>query len=128
MTARDIVERLHGLGVDLSINGDRVRYAATLDAPPSDLMTALRTHKAAVLALLRSCPAYDHDTQRALSDWYGTRPKSDRLRMHRRGVALRNEDGLPFHIAHWLAIESERDNFNPRLKLRASATEGVRHE
>jgi hypothetical protein len=125
MTARDIIERLHGLGVDLSINGESVHYAATLDAPPADLLAALKSNKAAVLALLRSCPTYTHDEQLALSAFYCAQLRTDRLRIHRRGVALRNEDGLPFHVAQWLAIQSERDNFNPRVKLRASAPEGI---
>jgi hypothetical protein len=118
MTARDIIERLHGLGVDLSINGESVHYAATIDAPPADLLAALKTNKAAIIALLRSCPAYTHDEQRDLSDWYCGQSRTDRLRMRRRADALSNEDGIPHHVAVCLAIESER----------ASATEGVRHE
>jgi hypothetical protein len=122
MTARDIIERLHGLGVDLSTNGAGIHYAATIDAPPADLLAALKTNKAAIIALLRSCPVYDHDTQRALSDCYATRPKSERMRMYRSACLLRNEDGIPSHVAAWLAIECERDNFNPRMKIKQTET------
>lgn len=72
-----------------------------------------------------SCTAYDHDAQRALSDWYCTRTRSERLRMHRRAIALRNEDGVPSHIAAWLAVESERGDFNPRTKLRTCVDANV---
>ncbi len=117
MTARDIVERLHGDGVDLSIDGDQLDVKATLAPLKPDTVAELNRHKTAILSLLRSCPAYDHDTQLELCAWQSKRPRSERLRMHRRSIFLRNEDDIPFHIAFCLSIESERDDFNPRVML-----------
>jgi len=118
MNARNLIERAYGEGLDLTLAGDNIRFTSTLGPVPVDLLNAMREHKPEVLSLLRSLPTYDHETQRALSDWYCAQPRTDRLRMRRRADALSNEDGIPHHVAVCLAIESER----------ASATEGVRHE
>jgi hypothetical protein len=118
MNARDIVERAYGDGLDLSIVGNDLHAVATLAPPAPELLDALKAHKAEILSLLRSCPAYTHDEQRDLSDWYCGQSRTDRLRMRRRADALSNEDGIPHHVAVCLAIESER----------ASATEGIRNE
>ena len=115
-TARNLIELLHGLGVDLSTDGDQLRFVATLDPVKTDTLADLKKHKTEVLSLLRSLPTYPEDTQRDLSEYYCTRSRSERLRMHRRAEALRNEDGIPAHIAFCLSVESERDNSNPRTR------------
>lgn len=128
MTARNILERLHNDGLDVSIAGEDLRIVATLAPPATDLLNALRTHKDEILSLLRSCPTYDREAQLILTAWNCAQTKDTRRRVMRRAHLLRNEDGIPHHIALCLAIESEQGDFNPRLKLQASATEGIRRE
>lgn len=121
MDARTLIERLHGDGVSLSIDRDRLRFASRVDPNEMEILSELKRQKSSVMALLRSCPAYSEGEVQTLSDWYAAQDENTRVRITRRTDALRSEDGVPSHIALCLAIESERDDFNPRKKLRVPA-------
>lgn len=116
MNVRELIERAHADGVDLSIDGDQVRFKATLGPVKSDMLAELKARKAAVLSLLRSLPTYTHDQQFELSAWYVAQDRATRLRIMRRKNAMKTEDGIPEHIALPLAIDSEMRDFNPRMR------------
>ena len=52
MSAAELLTRARAAGVELILNGDRLRVRAP-QRPPDDLLEALRAHKAELLALLR---------------------------------------------------------------------------
>ncbi len=119
MTPRELLEALAWAGVDLSHDGDNLRFKATSGPVPPELFAALKANKAAVLALLRSLPVYTAEQHAELSAWYCIQDRATRVRITRRRDSLRDEDGVPDHVAFALATDCERTGFNPRLRLGA---------
>jgi hypothetical protein len=60
--AARLIERLHGRGVETVLEGEALRLRPSSAIPP-DLLAELRTHKAEVVALLRSIQQYESDPQ-----------------------------------------------------------------
>lgn len=64
--AARLIDQLHGCGVSAIVDGGTLRLRPA-SALPADLLTDLRTHKAAVIALLTvpadDIPHYEHDTE-----------------------------------------------------------------
>jgi hypothetical protein len=60
MSAQTILKQAANCGVQLTLDGDRMAFKATIK-PPADLLAAIREHKAAIAALLRSDPAPEPD-------------------------------------------------------------------
>ena len=106
--ARTILEKAYGLGLDLTTADGRLHIAATIEPPPPELIEALKDWKREVLALIESFPAYSMDQQRELSAWAASRPRPERLAMHRRGMAIRRDRGWPFHVAQFAAMDEWR--------------------
>ena len=102
ITPRDVLEKARGLGLILTAEGDKLHVQGAEPAP--ELIEAIRTHKAVVLALLASLPTFTAEQEKALCDWYSTRPRDERLMIHRRGVAIRRDRQYPFHVADLAAI------------------------
>jgi len=108
-TPRLILEKLHGLGLDVSATGDHVHLAGDA-APPPDLLDALREQKAGVLTLLDSMPVFSVDAVRRLISAYSAATRETRLQIHRRGMALRRDRQWPFYAADLAAIQ---EHFEP---------------
>ena len=107
MTTRDLLELIDGLGIDLTLSGNKIRFTATLDAMPPALMCTVKERKEAIIEALRTWPAPDAVESRELSDWYVSRPRAERVAIHTRAMAIR-ESGAPLHLAHPQAIREAR--------------------
>lgn len=106
MTPRDILEKAHGLGLTLVAEGDKLHVQGAEPAP--ELIEAIRQNKPAVIALLKTLPTFTAEQEKALCDWYSTRPREERLMIHLRGVAIRRDRQYPFHVADLEAIRERR--------------------
>ena len=122
MTPLDLIERAEACAAKMEPMGDLLRVRCSIGPLPPDVVAALQEGKAGVLSLLRSLPAYTEAESRALVDWCAAQEPDTIHHINRRAAALRAEDGVPMRIAGLLAIESERDDTNPRLKLAALYT------
>ena len=53
MNVADLLSDLHELGVELAVDGDRLRYSAPKGVLSEHLLTELAAHKSEILAFLR---------------------------------------------------------------------------
>ncbi len=108
MTTRQILETLYRLEITPSVKDGRLHLQGATEPPP-DLLDAIRTNKAATLALLGTLPTFTPEQERTLADWYCQQPRTRRLEIHRRGLAMRRDRQWPFHVADLAAMREAMD-------------------
>ena len=95
-TARNLLEKLHGIGAALWVDGADLHYKGEI---PPDVLDSLSRNKRDVIQLLNTMPVFTTQQERTLCDFYTSRPRAERLAMHRRGVELRRDRSWPFYVA-----------------------------
>ena len=83
MTASTLLDRLHRRGVRFRIDGDRLRWVAPAGVMTEADLTALREHKAGVLAVLREDERDRFEERAAIMQFDGemTREEAERNAM-----------------------------------------------
>lgn len=104
MSPGAIIDRLRGEGLDLELQGGRLTVVGPQTAITPGLVEAVRERKAELTELLRRLPKFSFEEQDALSRYYCSRPRAERLVMHKRGVELHNR-GWPRQEADCQAIK-----------------------
>lgn len=95
MNATQLLDHIRGEGLDIVLDGDRVRLTGPQTIATPELIERLRPHKAALLELLRRLPKFSDAEERELVDRYCESTRADRLAMHRAGKA-HHEKGWPW--------------------------------
>jgi len=109
MTAGREIDRLRGLGFDVSTDGADLILTP---ACPGAVLTPERRkwlvdHKAELVAFLRSLPAFTHAEEVELVNYYVSRPRAERLAMHNAGRAY-HAAGWPWREADLRAMSEHR--------------------
>lgn len=102
----DIIRR-HGF--EATLDGDNLLLKPDVPdaALPDAVLALVREHKPALVALLRSLPAFSDEEERKLVDRYCAAPRAERLAMHRAGKA-KHANGWPWRESD---LQAMRDHF-----------------
>lgn len=107
MKPGELLDYIRGEGLDLVVDGDRVRLAGPQTIITPELIEKVRPHKAALVDLLRSLPAFSDDDERKLVARYCDAPRAERLAIHNAGK-VKHADGWPWREAD---LEAMRQHF-----------------
>ena len=124
-TARNLIEKLHGLEVTLWAEGDALHYKAPAGAIPSDVLESLKRNKQDVIQLLATLPAFTPEQEKTLIDFYCQQPRERRLAIHRRGVELRRERSWPHYTADLSAMDEAWQSAGKPSGPFTTATDGL---
>ncbi len=106
-----LVDFIRGEGLDLALDGDRVRLVGPQTIITPEVLERVRPHKAALVDLLRSLPVFSDDEERKLVDRYCDAPRAERLAMHRAGKA-KHAEGWPWREAD---LQAMKEHFEGKL-------------
>lgn len=104
MKPGELLDFIRGEGLDLALDGDRVRLVGSQAIITPELLERVRPHKAALVALLRQLPKFTEQEERRLVDQYFDAPRAERLAMHREGKLYHYSRGWPWRESDLEAI------------------------
>jgi len=109
-----LIDTIRRHGFDASLDGDTLLLKPNVPeaALPEAIISTIRPHKAALVALLRGLPRFTEDAERTLVDWYCNLTRAERLAVMRRGREL--------HAAGWPWKESDLEAMRERREAGAA--------
>ena len=107
MKPGELVDFIRGQGLEVVLDGDRVRLAGPQTIATPELVERVRPHKAALVDLLRTLPTFSLEDERALVDFYCNLPRKERLAVYQRGRAL-HANGWPWREADLQAMRERQ--------------------
>lgn len=100
-----LLDVLRGHGFDVVAEGDAVALVQTDPEAvlPGETRERFEASRPALADLLRSLPAFTHAEEVELVNYYVSRPRAERLAMHRRGIEI-HRNGWPWREADLTAM------------------------